>query len=249
MGNRHPRELRWWCQSLPSSLSSILDRWQFKIAWIRAHASLKFIRGPLLTFTEYVHYSWCLLLPCFLPHFHKTSKHSVSQVSFVRQSSPWNVLVLIMRWDCRAILSACQAWPFAQSLPFPGYCQISISQAPPVTLTCYIVFSTFSYSKGSVPHDHFLWAPVVFEGFLLASYSCVGTQPTEVLVLPEHPHEHSHTAAFSTCYTCLCRVLGTRIQLTWPSPSLQPTLSRNFSGQDQGINPSTFLSGHHSSTL
>lgn len=135
------------------------------------------------------------------------------------------------------------------NLPFLGYCQIPISQAPPVTLTCYAVFSTFSYSKGSVPHDHFLRAPVVFEGFLLASYSCAGTQLTEVLVLPAHPHEHSHTAASSTCYTCLCRVLGTRVQLTWPSPSLQPALSGNFSGQDQEINPSIFLSGYHSSTL
>lgn len=158
------------------------------------------------------------------------------------------MLVLIMRWDCRAILSASQAWPFASSLPFPGYCQISISQAPPVTLTCYTVFLTSRYSKGSVPHDHFLRAPLVFEGFLLASYSCVGTQPTEVLV-PAHPREHSHTAAFSTCYTWLCCVLGTRSQLTWPSASLQPALSGNFSGQDQEINPSIFLSGHHSSAL
>lgn len=134
----------------------------------------------------------------------------------MRQSSPWNMLVLIMRWDCRAILSACQAWPFASSLPFPGYCQIFISQALPVTLTCYTVFLTFSYSKGSVPHDHFLRAPVVFEGFLLASYSWVRTQPTEVLVLPAHPHEHSHTL-------CLAPViLGSAVcwgpGASWPGP-------------------------------
>lgn len=117
-----------------------------------AHASLKFISWP----ASHLLHNMSIIqdvssYPASFPTLHKTSKHSVSQVSFVRQSSPWNMLVLIMRWDCRAILSACQAWPFALNLPFLGYCQISISQAPPVTLTCYAVFSTFSYSKALFP--------------------------------------------------------------------------------------------------
>ena len=191
--------------------------------------------------TEYVHYSGCCLLPCFLPHPNKISKHSVSPVSFVRQSNPWNLLVLIMRWDCRAVLSACHALPSASSLPSRNYCQISISQAQLAALPYYTVSSTFSYSKSSVAHDHFLRAPVVFKAFLLASYSCVGTQPTEVRVLPEHPCEHSYTHAWSTFYTWLCAVYQGPGS-SWPGPHQVYSLhcQGNFSGQDQETSPGIF---------
>lgn len=92
-------------------------------------------------------YTICLLfrmspLTCLLPHFHKTS--SIHQSGFFCEAgSPWNMLVLIMRWDCRAILSACQAWPFAFEPSFLGYCQISISPSPllpwPVTLSSQLL--------------------------------------------------------------------------------------------------------------